>query len=183
METYYKYGDAHDLNIYIEYMHDQLTELLTQYGPVASIWLDGFAVPMNGPTESFRIQETYDLIRSLQPESLISSKWGYLGNEDYFAPEYHWLENNPERTKQMVDSGKPVEICTHIAGWGYWEKNDGNHRGADSVLENLAYARRFNANLLLNTAPLPDGTLDPSDVQTLRDVGDYIQENGFPAIS
>jgi len=180
-ETYYKYGKEHDLNIYIKYMHEQLTELLTQYGPIASIWLDGYGVPMNGPTEKFRIQETYDLIHKLQPESLISAKWGYLGTEDYFAPEYHWLEKNPDKTKIMIDSGKPVEICTGIAGWGYSKKNDGKHRGADSIIENLKYASKFNANLLLNTGPLPDGSIDKQDVETLKKVGEIVRKEGWPS--
>jgi len=179
-ETYYKYGEDHDLNIYIEYMHEQLTELLTNYGPVASIWLDGYGVPANGPIEEFRIEETYHLIRKLQPASLISSKWGYLGTEDYFAPEYHWLESNPERTEQMTEAGKPIEICANIAGWGYNKENDGRHRGTDSILENLKYAKRYNANLLLNTAPMPDGAIDKQDIQSLREVGEIIRKKGWP---
>ncbi|MCM4155791.1 alpha-L-fucosidase [Gramella sp. AN32] len=179
-ETYYKYGEEHDLNIYLDYMHAQLKELLTNYGPIASIWLDGHGVPMNGPTEEFKIQETYDLIRKLQPASLISAKWGYNGKEDYFAPEYHWLKNEPEQTKKMVNSGKPIEICTHIAGWGYDKSKDGKHRGKDSIIENLEYAGDYNANLLLNIAPKPDGTIDKQDIATLKAVGEHIRKNGFP---
>lgn len=179
-EPYYNYGEVHDLNKYIDYMHEQLNELLIQYGPIASIWLDGYSVPVSGPIKEFRIKETYELIRKLQPQTLISAKWGYLGTEDYFAPEYHWLERNPEKTKEMMDSRKPIEICTHIAGWGYWQKNDGKHRGVDSIIDNLKYASRFNANLLLNTAPLPDGAVDNQDIESLKSVGNYIRKNGFP---
>jgi len=180
LEPYYKYGEEHDLNIYIEYMHEQLTELLTQYGPIASIWLDGYGVPVNGPTEEFRIPETYKLIQKLQPESLISAKWGYLGTEDYYAPEYHWLEKNPDKTQAMMESGKPVEICTAIAGWGYNKARDGKHRGADSVIGNLKYAGKFNANLLLNTGPLPDGSIDKQDIETLKKAGQIIKKDGWP---
>ncbi|MDW7691197.1 alpha-L-fucosidase [Flammeovirgaceae bacterium SG7u.111] len=180
-EPYYKYGDEHDLNLYIEYMHDQLTELLTNYGSIASIWFDGHGVPVNGPTEKFRIEETYQLIRKLQPQCLISAKWGYLGTEDYLSPEYHWLANNQEKTKEMLDSGKPVEICTHIAGWGYTKKNDGKHRGADSIIENLRYAKKYRGNLLLNTGPLPDGSIDKQDVASMKAVGKIIRNEGWPS--
>lgn len=179
-EPYYKYGKEHDLNIYVDYIHEQLTELLTQYGPVASIWLDGYGVPVNGPIEEFRIPETYELIRKLQPQTLISAKWGYLGTEDYYAPEYHWLERNTDKRNEMIASGKPVELCTHIAGWGYTKKNDGNHRGAESIMDNLKYASRFNSNLLLNTAPLPDGSIDKQDIETLRKTGQILRQNGWP---
>ena len=178
-ETCYKYGSKHDLNKYIDFMHEQLTELLTQYGPIASIWLDGYGVPVSGPIEKFRIDETYALIRELQPASLISAKWGYTGAEDYFAPEYHWLEGNPEKTEEMIQTGKPVEICTSIASWGYSKKHDGKHRGAASIIENLKYADQFNANLLLNTGPLPDGSIDRQDVESLKEIGKTIRKNGW----
>lgn len=180
-EPCYKYGSEHDLDRYVDFMHEQLTELLTQYGPIASIWLDGHSTPMSGPTKQFRIPETYQLIRRLQPQSLISAKWGYIGTEDYYAPEYHWLKKNPKKTKEMQASGKPVEICTHIAGWGYKKKNDGKHRGTDSVLENLKYAAKYDANLLLNIAPLPNGAIDKQDMATLTEIGRHIRKNGFPA--
>ena len=44
----------------------------------------------------------------------------------------------------------------------------------------LANARRLNANLLLNTGPLPDGSIHPEDVRTLREVGRRIRRDGFP---
>lgn len=179
-ETYYHYGKDHDLNRYVDFMHAQITELLTNYGSIASMWLDGYSVPMNGPIEQFRIPETYALIRKLQKQCLISAKWGYNGDEDYYAPEYHWLKRNPEKTKEMMRAGKPIEICTGIAGWGYHKDKDGKHRGADSVWENIHYAAKFHANLLLNTGPRGDGSIDPQDVQTLRTMGDRIRKEGWP---
>lgn len=179
IETYYKYGEEHDLNIYIDYMHEQLTELLTNYGSIASIWLDGHRVPVSRPIEEFRVAETYDLIRKLQPNALISAKWGYIGTEDYFSPEYHWLKKNPEKTEAMLKANKPIELCTHIAGWGYTKKRDGKHRGADSIIKNLKYAKSLNANLLLNIAPQSDGTIDSQDIASLKKVGAIIREKGF----
>ncbi len=44
-EPHYAYGEDHDLQIYIEFMKNQITELLTNYGPVAAIWLDGISTP------------------------------------------------------------------------------------------------------------------------------------------
>jgi len=179
-EPRYHYGKEHDINRYVDYMHAHLTELLTNYGPIASIWLDGYGVPMGGPIEKFRIPETYALIRKLQPQTLITAKWGYNGDEDYYSPEYHWLKKNPDKTKKMMASGKPVELCVGIAGWGYRKARDGKHRGADSVWTNLEYAAKYNANLLLNTGPRPEGDIDRQDVATLREIGAMIRKKGFP---
>lgn len=179
-EPSYLYGQEHDLNKYVDFMHAQLTELLTQYGPVANIWLDGWSTPMSGAIEKFRIPETYALIRKLQPQTLISAKLGYNGDEDFYAPEYHWPKRFPDKMKEAAKTGKPIEICHHIAGWGYNRGNDGKHRGVDSVIENLKYAAKFDANLLLNTAPLPDGSIDRQDMRTLREVGRRIRKTGWP---
>ncbi|MBV6644504.1 MAG: alpha-L-fucosidase [Cyclobacteriaceae bacterium] len=178
-EPHYKYGQEHDINEYVDYMHAQLTELLTQYGPIASIWLDGYGVPMKGPTEKFRIEETYRLIRGLQPQTLITAKSGYLGTEDYYAPEIHWIDRDPEKFSKMQASDKPIEVCSFLAGWGYNQKYDGNHREEDSVLAELQRMGRLKSNLLLNIAPLPDGAIDPQDVDTLNRVGAHIRQNGW----
>ena len=167
-EPAYATGAAHDLSKYVAFMKAQITELLTQYGPVAGIWLDGIATtrsPKQGggaKTEDFHCQELYDHIHSLQPQVLVSYKQGLLGTEDFFAPEHKAIEN---------PSGKPMEICTTLqkGGWGYVK--DAPHLTADEVMEKLKSAAAIPANLLLNTGPLPDGSIHAGDVTTLREVG------------
>ena len=171
-EPSYAYGADHDLQIYVEFLRAQIEELLTNYGPIAAIWLDGIAVPLKGPGEEFGCQELYDFIHAQQPQVLVSYKQGFLGTEDFFAPEH-----------QAVDTGgKPGEICTTMApkSWGYTEAVSGQHLSADEVWAKLADARAANCNLLLNTGPLPDGSLDPEDVPTLRAVGERLRAEGFP---
>ena len=179
-EPAYKYGKEHDLNKYVDFMHAQITELLTNYGSIASIWLDGSSVPMSRDHSEFRMDETYALIRKLQPQCLISYKWGVHGDEDYHSPELQSVSRKPEKFQKVLETGKPLELCYHIAGWGYNKENDGKHRGADSLWENLEFAGSYNGNLLLNTAPRPDGSIDPQDVKSLRELGERIRKNGFP---
>ncbi|NSW57319.1 MAG: alpha-L-fucosidase [Armatimonadetes bacterium] len=170
-EPSYATGEAHDLQIYLEFMTAQITELLTNYGPVAAIWLDGIAVPLSGDREKFRCQELYDHIHSLQPQVLVSYKQGLLGTEDFFAPEH----------KAVETSGKPGEICTTMGkGWGYTQADAGQHKTEEEVWETIRYARENGYNLLLNTAPLADGSLDPEDEPVLRAVGERLRREGFP---
>ena len=63
-----------------------LRELLTQYGPLAGIWLDGVGSYYERPQDYARLRDLYALIRSLQPQCLISFKQG-TGTEDFVAPE------------------------------------------------------------------------------------------------
>lgn len=171
-EPTYAYGREHDLQVYLDFMTAQITELLTNYGPIASIWLDGIATPLSGDWQAFKCQELYDLIHALQPQVLVSYKQGLTGTEDYLAPEHDSLDGH----------SKPCEICTTMCpgSWGYMESARGKHKTLEEVWQVLAYARRGNSNLLLNTGPLPDGSIDPEDDVVLRQVGEKIRREGFP---
>jgi len=170
-EPSYATGNEHDLQKYLDFMTAQITELLTSYGPIAGIWLDGIAVPLSGDRAKFRCQELYDLVHRLQPQVLVSYKQGLLGTEDFFAPEHRGIQNA---------TGKPMEICTTLQrnGWGYVK--DSPHLDADEVMLKLGQAAHQKANLLLNTGPLPDGSIHAGDAATLREVGERIRKGGFP---
>lgn len=170
-EPSYAYGKEHDLQKYLDFMTAQITELLTQYGPVAAIWLDGIAVPKSGDYRKFKCQELYDLIHRLQPQVLVSYKQGLLGTEDFFAPEHKAIPRAAD---------KPMEICSTLqeGSWGYSEK--ARHLTADEAWAKLVAARAAGANLLLNTGPLPDGSIHPQHVAVLRELGRRIRAQGWP---
>ena len=171
-EPTYAVGEAHDLDLYLEFMKNQIAELLTNYGPVAAIWLDGVATPRSGDVEAFRLQELYDMVHAMQPQVLLSYKNGLTGTEDFYAPEEGWKDID-----QLDD--RPREICGCVSGgWGYTAGTA--HRDADAVWELLSEVVSKGSNLLLNTGPLPDGSIDPQDAQTLRQVGDRIRQEGMP---
>ena len=75
---------------------------------------------------------------------------------------------------------KPLEICSCLqkGSWGY--KEDAPHLTPDEAMEMLTGARAAKANLLLNTGPLPDGSIHPSDAATLRAMGQRIRDKGWP---
>ncbi len=176
----YLWRKDEDFRHYIRFVHAQLRELLTQYGPLAGIWLD----PIRGyyaRPDLFPIEETYALIRGLQPWCLISFKQGANGDEDFAAPERKAdarVGDSPAARRAMErNRGKPVEICTTLQphSWGYDERDEGKHRRADDLMKMIADARAVGANLLVNTGPLPDGSIHPADMATLREVGRRIR--------
>lgn len=184
-EPSYAGGDAYDLQEYLDFMTRQITELLTQYGPVASIWLDGIAVPLSGQADAFRCQDLYDHIHRLQPQVLVSYKQGLTGTEDYFAPEHGLPDQADDSWKRGRMDGKidhPIEVCTTMCphSWGYNRSEAGQHLNEKQVWSKLEEAGKDGYNLLLNTGPLPDGSLDPEDVAVLTKVGDRLRREGFP---
>lgn len=174
----YATGSHHDLSIYVDFMKRQVTELLTNYGPIAAIWLDGIAVPLHPKDEdgnvredfdprthgdAFHCQELYDLIHELQPNCLVSYKQGYLGTEDFFAPE-HEVYN---RFGQGADE-VPGEVCTTTTerAWGY--RRGASWLGVDEAYETYRRVTEAGYNLLLNVGPLPDGSIPEEGASLLR---------------
>jgi len=160
-----------------------LRELLTQYGPVAGIWLDGIGSYYEAPKAYGRINEQYAFIRSLQPQCLISFKQG-TGTEDFVAPEgLMHVKGGPIAEKAWaLNAGKRGDICSSMQtappAWIYLDGCE--HLGTDQLLATLASAFAQNANLTINTAPLPDGSIHPSDVTAFREAGARIRKDGFP---
>lgn len=172
-EPAYAHGADYDLNRYIDYAHGQIEELLTRYGPIAGIWLDGVAVPLSGDRDRFRCQELYDKIHAIQPHALVSFKHGVTGTEDFYAPERFQL--------QHIKPGDPklAELCESLnPSWGYVKAEA--HHDADWVMQRLAFTREKQMNYLLNVGPLPDGSVLPADAATVREVGRRIREQGWP---
>ncbi len=171
----YKYGEEHDLEIYIEFVSNQVRELLEMFSPLAGIWLDGISTPKSGDFSLFRCQELYDMIHEQQSQVLVSYKQGLIGTEDFNAPERHY--------KGAVD--KPLELCNTMQpkGWGYMKADDGRHRSKEDVLEMLRNARELPANVLLNTGPLPSGKIHPHDVKVFKEVGEEIRTRGWEDIT
>jgi len=159
-------------------------ELLTQYGPVAGIWLDGIGSYYAEPDAYRRINELYALIRSLQPQCLISFKQG-TGTEDFVAPEglMHVKSGAIAEKAWAMNAGKRGDICTNMQtappSWLYLEGCE--HVDADQTLALLADAFAQKANLTLNTGPLPDGSIHPADVAALLQAGVRIRKEGYPA--
>ena len=154
-----------DTQRYLDFMHAQLKELLTQYGSIAGIWFDG-RITCKARPDLFRVQETYDYIRALQPATLISYKGGVTGTEDFVAPE---RDRIPGRDMNVL----PGELCDTLnpEKWGYVEADEAHKHTADDVLAMLRHAKAIECNLLLNTGPLGDGSIHPVEKAVLLEVG------------
>lgn len=178
-----------DFRIYISYVHHQLRELLTQYGSLAGIWFDPVMGYYARP-DLFPASETYALISWLQPQCLISFKQGANGSEDFAAPERSRPSLHPTQFNSIAPARRPnaervetrawdknrkkkTEICNTLQPrtWGYSRADNGKHRHAREVMKMVQSAWAMDANLLLNTGPLPDGSISAEDVETLREVG------------
>jgi len=173
----YLYEKEEDFQIYVDFVHRQVTELLTRYPHIAGIWFDPIMGYYSRP-DLFPMDSTYALVRSLSPHALISFKQGANGEEDFMAPERGGSARVGEqfevaRRVYELNKDKPREICNTLQphAWGYNRKHDGNHKTADDIMQMLQDAQAIHANLLLNVGPKGDGSFPEEDIQSLTEAG------------
>ncbi|HET9133176.1 MAG TPA: alpha-L-fucosidase [Gemmatimonadales bacterium] len=175
---------------YSDFYCDQLTELLTRYGPVHEVWFDG----ANGEGPSGK-RQVYDwprfwgLVKRLQPDAVIFSDAGpdvrWIGNERGVAGETNWSTVDPDvvpvpgmsgdAVMRMLQEGdpdgsvwRPGETDTSIRpGWFYHAAEDDRVRSVDDLVRLYDTSVGRNSKLLLNVPPTRAGRLHETDVARL----------------
>ena len=163
---------------YNQFMLNQLTELLTNYGKIDAIWLDGWWDQPEG--FNWHLNEIYSLIHKLQPACLIGNNHHYVPfeGEDFQMFERDLPgENNAGLSGQKISS-LPLETCETMNGmWGY-KIADQNYKSSQTIIQYLVRAAGNNANLLLNIGPMPTGELPGVALERLEQVGNWLKTNG-----
>ena len=176
-----------DWESYIRFMKAQLTELLTQYGKIDGIWFDGHWDQLDNDHDKtlkskvdWHYDEIYKLIHSLQPQCLISNNHHLLPipGEDFQAFEKDLPGGNSTGFGGQSISQLPLETCeTMNDSWGF-NITDKKYKSTKDLIHYMVNAAGLNANFLLNVGPMPDGTIQPEFVATLKEIGDWMRENG-----
>ncbi len=163
---------------YLDFMDGQLTELLTNYGDIGGIWFDGF---WDKKDADWRLDKTYNLIHTLQPACLV-------GNNHHLAPypgeDFQMFEKDLPGHNTTGFSGEakigavPLETCeTMNNAWGF-NLMDKQYKSAKTLIQYLVKAAGYNSNFLLNVGPMPDGRIQPEFVNTLKEMGKWMEKNG-----
>jgi alpha-L-fucosidase len=177
----------------IEHVKTQLRELMTNYGPVRLIWLDGYQNEKRGrtlfpSTTEVPFDEIYGLIKDLQPNCLVMRHKG-MG---YYDPEYtevqiwEYLFSHQKTWAvwerfQKENPGVVSEICETLQLDWFWKEgmDTGDLLAADYVAEKLEFANNNNANYILNVAVNRDGLFDENAVQRLQEIGETVKAKGL----
>jgi alpha-L-fucosidase len=181
------YGDSPRYN---DLYCDQLTELLTQYGPLQEVWFDGAnGEGPNGRRQEYDWPRVWGLVRRLQPNAVMFSDAGpdvrWIGNENGVAGEPNWSTVDPtvvprpgvwnDAVKQMLQHGdprgsvwRPGEADVSIRpGWFHHPGEDARVKTVDQLVELYFLSAGRNSKLLLNVPPTRDGILHETDVARL----------------
>jgi alpha-L-fucosidase len=158
---------------FIPRMQGQLSELLRNYGRVDLLWFDWDArEPLYDQTN------TYALVKSSQPRIIINNRLDLAKGDndrmlksplaDYYTPEQHI---------GAYDDQRPWETCMTLGRQWSWKPND-QIKSVAEVLTILARTVGGDGNLLLNVGPMPDGRIEPRQVEVLQQVGTWMKRNG-----
>ena len=150
-----------------EFTKAQVTELLTNYGPISELWFD---MGSNRPEQS---KELYELVHKLQPDCMVS---GRLGNGWY---DFAVMADNtyPEGALQA-----PWQSAASMFDetWSYrsWQKRGDKHEKAMEKLRSLINVVSHGGNFLLNIGPRGDGSVVEFESEVLKEMGAWLKENG-----
>ena len=177
-----KYPDR--WNNFVNFTHNQVMELCTNYGKIDLFWFDGGWVQKNGPTgerphaEGFSVKKRFDQdikmdelvteIRSKQPDAIVVDRAVEGKNQNYLTPE------NTVPDKMLP---YPWESCI-ILGGGWSFSYNAKMRPTREMIHMLSDIVAKGGNLLLNIGPGPDGTWYDSAYDRLKEIGDWLKING-----
>ena len=169
-----------DWKSYYTFMNNQLTELLTNYGPIGAIWFDGWWDQDANPDFDWQLPEQYALIHRLQPACLVGNNHHQVPfpGEDIQIFERDLPGENSAGLSGQDVSHLPLETCETMNGmWGY-KITDQDYKSTKTLIHYLVKATGKNANLLMNIGPQPDGCLPEVAVQRLKEVGEWMKVYG-----
>lgn len=172
---------------YLEYMHGQVRELMTNYGKIDLLWLDFSYDDMTA--EKWKATELVRMVRELQPDILMNSRlessgesYGSLMTDepgeisgDFTCPE---MIIPPRGLRTPSGRKVPWECCvTMNNNWGYCA-NDLAYKSADVIVRKLVECVSKDGNLIMNVGPNAKGEIPAESVKILQEVGAWMARNG-----
>ena len=166
---YYAFVDWHSQDYrtinhhrYLDYMKNQVNELLSNYGKIDLMWFDGGA-----PSEYKNGNEMMVMVRNLQPQIIINDRMDWIG--DYQTPEYSLGDYNLDRY---------FESCWGFGiGWS-WRPND-EFKPLKWYISKLVYITGRGGNCLFGVSPNPQGWFDEPQLEKLYQIGDWLNKYGY----
>jgi len=179
-------------NKYIDFTHNQILELLTDYGKVDILWLDGGWVaktPKSDITswynhqleskangylahriinQDIKMDELVAKAREKQPDLIVVDRAVHGKNQNYLTPE----NRVPDKTLPY-----PWESCI-ISGGGWSHTKNARYMSGRVGVQTLVDVVAKGGNLLLNVAPTPEGEWQQGAYDLLAEFGNWIKING-----
>lgn len=165
-----------------QFTYNQLEELMSNYGPVDILWLDGgwvrpkatvnaevlsWGAPIPAWDQDIDMPNIAKMARAKQPGIIMVDRTVHGEFENYQTPE----QKIPEKPLSY-----PWETCMTMGdAWGY-VPND-NYKSATTLIHLLIDIVAKGGNFLLDVGPKPDGTFPEPALQRLTEMGNWMDIN------
>lgn len=171
-------GEEADMNRYNKYLKTHMNELIQNYGPLGIMWYDG---EWEDPWTHEMGLELYDYVRNLQDNIIINNRVdkGRKGMEGVTLSDktYAGDFDTPEQEVGKFQMDRPWETCMTICTQWAWKPND-KLKSFEECIRILVETVGGDGNLLLNVGPMPDGRIEARQVDRLKEIGNWLEQNG-----
>ena len=177
LDTHHRLRPGHIEPWKINMMKAQLTELLTNYGPIEALIIDGWDAPWSRISyDEVPFGEVYDLVKSLQPNCLVMDlNAAKYPREALFYTDIKSYEQGAGQKISTSDNRLPALACLPLQRTWFWKESmptDQLRSPEWLVEENIKpYTEKAYCNFILNAAPNRDGLIDDNAVEALREIG------------
>lgn len=149
-----------------DFTYNQIQELMTGYGDIDILWLDGGQVAPKY-NQDIRMDRIAAMARSHQPGLIVVDRTVKGEFENYQTPE-------GEVPDTQLDI--PWETCMPMHGWGW--RAEGSYKSPQKVIATLIEVVAKGGNLLLGVGPTPTGIIDQDMKSRLKTIGQWLDKNG-----
>lgn len=161
-----------------EMIKGQITELLTNYGEIPFLIVDGWNAPWGGPSyDMLPFEEIDALVKSLQPDCLLANIGWTEGVE---KTDFVFFENGAGQ--EITDGFEgPGILCQKFTGTWFWRADDPEKEMASAqwAADLLKKCNAVNVNLMLNISPNREGKMDDNLIEAFKKFGE-LQEVPAP---
>ncbi len=172
---------------YLDYMHGQVKELVTNYGKLDLLWFDFSYDDMCG--EKWQAEDLIRMVRSYQPDVIIDNRLEGSGEDhgsiatacpslysgDFASPEQIIP---PHGIRDELGEMIPWELCATMNNhWGYCNF-DRTFKSPDMLIRKLVECTSKGGNMILNVGPDARGNIPEESVKILKEMGSWMKKNG-----
>ena len=187
LDTHHKLRPGHIEKKHVDMVKAQLTELLTKYGEISALIIDGWDAPWSRISyDDVPFEEIYTLVKTLQPNCLLMDlNAAKYPKEALYYTDIKSYEQGAGQHISKETNQLPALSCLPINSAWFWKKSFPAapvKNPVDLVNNNLVPFNQAYCNFILNVAPNRDGLIDDNALEALEQMGKTWKKGNVPKL-